>query len=87
SLVRARPVDCRIAGADRMGHPLGVCEASGQQINRALVAAGYARADTPGRDAEGLRDIGLQAADLRSDETQARAQRRGLWAGGADTSW
>lgn len=87
NLVRARPVDCRIAGADRMGHPLGVCEASGRQINRALVAAGYARAEAPVRDATGLHDIGLQVVDLRSDETEARAQRRGLWAGGTDTSW
>jgi endonuclease YncB( thermonuclease family) len=65
--------DCGLAGQDPMGHNLGVCEASGTQINRALVAAGYARAagDT----------------DLSSDEDQARAHRRGLWAGGASVSW
>jgi endonuclease YncB( thermonuclease family) len=72
-IVRARAVDCRLAGQDPMGHNLGVCEASGTQINRALVAAGYARA---------AGDTGLSG-----DEDQARAHRRGLWAGGTAVSW
>ncbi len=72
-IVRARAVDCRLAGQDPMGHNLGVCEASGTQINRALVAAGYARAEGD--------------AGLSGDEDQARAHRRGLWAGGTTASW
>jgi len=72
-IVRARAVDCRLAGRDGMGHNLGVCEASGRQINRALVAAGYARAEGD--------------AGLSGDEDQARANRRGLWAGGSAVSW
>ncbi|MBS0562335.1 MAG: thermonuclease family protein [Proteobacteria bacterium] len=73
ALVREAPVACELRGADRMGHALAVCEAGGQQINRALVDAGWARADRS--------SPGLEAA-----ETAARSQRRGLWAS-AQNSW
>jgi endonuclease YncB( thermonuclease family) len=96
-LVRAHAVECRLAGHDGMGRPLGVCEASGRQINRALVAAGYARAAAESRPeadplpapraAAGEAPPGLLVVDLRSDEDQARAHRRGLWAAGDAVSW
>ncbi len=73
ALVQQAPVDCQLHGADGMGRALAVCEAGGRQINRALVDAGWARADRS--------SPALQAA-----ETQARNDRRGLWASGQN-SW
>jgi endonuclease YncB( thermonuclease family) len=73
ALVRETPVDCQLHGSDRMGRALAVCEAGGRELNRALVDAGWARADHAGPD--------LQAA-----ETAARSDRRGLWASGQN-SW
>ena len=54
-------------GATRPGSSQGACEAGGAELNQALVAAGFARAD--GGDAA-----------LRAAEGDARAARRGLWA-------
>jgi endonuclease YncB( thermonuclease family) len=69
ALVRDRPVACRLSGRDRAGLAQGVCQANGTEINRALVAAGWARADSPGLDAA---------------EATARAGRLGLWRNGAN---
>lgn len=71
-LVRDRPVACQLSGQDRAGLAQGVCEADGTELNRALVAAGWARADTPGLDAA---------------EATARAGRLGLWRNGANPSF
>jgi len=49
-----------------------VCEAGGTELNRALVAAGWARADIPG---------------LGAVEATARAGRLGLWRNGANPSF
>lgn len=69
SLVREAPmVDCRVHGLDAMGRALAVCDARGTELNRALVASGWARADHD------------QAA-LRTLEAEARAGRRGIWGG------
>lgn len=67
ALVRDRPVSCHLAGRDATGVVQGACEAGGAELNQALVAAGFARAD--GGDAA-----------LRAAEGDARAARRGLWA-------
>ncbi len=72
-LVRETPVDCKLSGADGMGRALAVCEAGGRELNRALVDAGWARADR-------------SSPALREAETQARSERRGLWASG-ENSW
>ena len=45
ALVREAPVACRITGEDGLGRPYGICQASGTELNRAVVAAGWARAD------------------------------------------
>jgi endonuclease YncB( thermonuclease family) len=66
-LVREKPVSCALRGQDSMGRPLGACHAAGTDINRAVIAAGWARADTDG-------------SDLREAERSARAGRLGLWA-------
>ena len=69
-LVRDRRVQCRLSGHDRLGRPYGACDANGTDLSRAIVAAGWARAqpETPG------------LADL---ELRARRQGAGLWAAGA----
>jgi endonuclease YncB( thermonuclease family) len=67
-LVREKPVSCALHGQDRMGRPLGACDAAGTDLNRAQVAAGWARA-------------GTARPDLRQAESSARAERIGLWAG------
>ncbi len=66
-LVRDRRVECRLSGQDRLGRPYGACDANGTDLSRAIVAAGWARAqpETPG------------LADL---ELRARRQGAGLWA-------
>jgi endonuclease YncB( thermonuclease family) len=66
-LVREAPVSCTLHGIDAMGRPLAVCAASGVELNRAVIAAGWARADG-GRP------------ELRQAEAAARTDRRGLWA-------
>lgn len=73
ALVREQPVACRTRGQDDLGRPYGECEASGTDLNRAQVAAGWARADKA-------------VPALQSAEAQARAERRGLWALARDAS-
>lgn len=68
-LVRGRRVACRLDGREHAGLVQGVCEAGGAELNRALVAAGWARADTPA---------------LRDTEAAARAEKVGLWRDGAN---
>jgi endonuclease YncB( thermonuclease family) len=71
-LVRERPVSCALRGQDGTGRPLGVCDAAGTDLNRAMIAAGWGRAST-------------ERADLHAAESSARARRIGLWADtGAD---
>ena len=69
SLVRGHDVTCRLVGRDREGFPRAVCSAAGQELNRAQVAAGWARAraDMPG---------------LAPEEAAARTAGRGLWRAG-----
>jgi endonuclease YncB( thermonuclease family) len=64
ALIGGHGVDCRIDGHDRLGRPLGVCQASGVELNQALVHVGWAHAIT---------------ASLRASENDARQARRGLW--------
>lgn len=66
-LVSHGPVECRLAGSDDHGRPLGTCRSGGVEINSAVVESGWAVAD-PGQPA------------LDRAERSAQAQRRGLWA-------
>lgn len=66
-LVRQKPVSCALHGQDPMGRPLGICDAGGTDLNRTLVAAGWARA-------------GSALPGLRQAESDARADRAGVWA-------
>ncbi len=69
-LVRGRAILCHIAGRDVSGLTQGMCEAGDTDINRRLVADGWARAraDTPA---------------FTPEENRARSDQRGLWRGGA----
>ena len=73
ALVRETPVECLLHGADGMGRAMAVCEAGGRELNRAMVDAGWARADR-------------SSPALEAAEAAARDDRRGLWASGVN-SW
>jgi endonuclease YncB( thermonuclease family) len=68
-MVRGHKVICRISARDANGVPEAFCEANSVQLNRALVAGGFAhaRADAP---------------VFGSEEALARAETRGLWRAG-----
>lgn len=68
SLVLDEAVVCRVQGRDRHGRALATCRAGEVELNAALVAAGWARAET---------------ASLAVHEAEARQQGRGLWGPGA----
>jgi endonuclease YncB( thermonuclease family) len=69
ALVRGHAVACRLDGRDSAGFPQGNCEAAGVSLNRAVVASGWARADS-------------HASDLAAEEASARAQHLGIWRAG-----
>ncbi len=73
ALVRERNITCEMRDTDALGRPLAICSAGGTELNRALVAGGWARVD----GAAGLPSS--QAEDLRNAEKLARAEHRGLW--------
>ncbi len=73
AMVREASVACSLHGHDQVGRALAVCQASGTELNQAVIAAGWARADR------------TQPA-LENDETAARTARRGLW-GAQGVSW
>ncbi len=67
-IIRDAAVHCTLNGGGEGGRPLASCSAVGREINLAMVANGWARAE-PGM------------AALSDAERSARAGRRGLWAG------
>lgn len=69
ALVRGHSVACRLDGRDDAGFPQGHCEAGGVSLNRAVVSAGWARADA-------------HAPDLAGEEAGAKALRLGIWRAG-----
>jgi endonuclease YncB( thermonuclease family) len=74
SLVRDRPVACRLLGRDSSGLARARCDAAGVDLNRAQVTAGWARAR---RDAPAL----------LAEEALARDARRGIWQQGTAPSF
>ncbi len=67
-IIRGAAVDCALNGAGDGGRALALCSAGGREINLAMVADGWARAE-PG------------IAALTDAERAAKAGRKGLWAG------
>ena len=74
AMVRELPVACQVTGKDALGRPFAVCEASGTELNWAVIAAGWARADD-------------RQPTLRQAEAAARAQHRGVWGSARGTGW
>lgn len=66
SLMRNRDVTCELSGRDAAGIIRGLCRAGDTDLNRGLIAAGWARATA-------------DLAGFHEDERAARAARRGLW--------
>ena len=60
-------VVCRVTGMDGLGRPFAICQVDGTELNRAVIAAGWARADTA-------------EPELQHAEQAARAEHRGVWA-------
>ena len=58
-------VRCRISGQDRYGRQLGHCRAGKTDLNRTMVAQGWA----------------VAYGDYRQEQRAARRARRGLWSG------
>jgi endonuclease YncB( thermonuclease family) len=73
ALVRDHAVVCRLDGRDDAGFPQGICEAGNVNINRAVVAGGWARTDD-------------HASELGMDEAGARAMHLGIWRAGTATA-
>jgi endonuclease YncB( thermonuclease family) len=72
-LVAGHNVSCRLLAHDEGERTLAICEADGRGLNQAQVIGGWARARAE--------KPGLAGPRLDSDETEARARHRGLWAG------
>lgn len=68
-LVEGRALECRLAGEDAMGRAYADCAADGNDLDRAQVAAGWARAQP-------------SAGPLPAAQDTAKARRLGVWAGG-----
>lgn len=66
ALIGDRPVECRLSGRDNMGRPVGRCAAGGVDLNRAVIAIGWAHATS-------------NAEELAAAERSARAHHLGLW--------
>lgn len=68
ALIGGRPVECTGWERDRYGRFLGSCSAGSTDLNRALVAKGWA----------------IAYGDFEAEEALAREERAGLWAGEFD---
>ena len=70
AIVRGRDLACRLVGRDERGFVQADCLAGPTDVNRAIVAAGWARVSP---------EDSAAAARLRQDEQSARTARLGLW--------
>jgi endonuclease YncB( thermonuclease family) len=68
-LVSGKPVTCTSTGLDRYGRTVARCTAGGIDLNRAMVATGYALA------------YRRYSTDYVSAEQSARVAKRGIWSG------
>ncbi len=78
-LVRGHSVECQLDGRDASGFTQALCESGGRALNRALVLAGWARA-------QANRPAG-SAVSYGSEEADARLERRGFWRDGQGPSF
>ncbi len=73
-LVRGHAVACQLNGRDQAGFTQAICESGGTALNRALVLAGWARAQSS-------RAAG-STVSFGPEESDARLERRGFWRDG-----
>ena len=66
-LAHGRGITCELSGRDASGFPQGLCRAGDVDLNRGIVAAGWAHANQ-------------EIDDLKHEEDRARTTRRGIWA-------
>jgi endonuclease YncB( thermonuclease family) len=69
TLVNGKEVHCASMGSDQYGRMLGRCSVGGRDLNRVMVAAGYALA------------YRRYSMDYISAEASAKAAKRGIWSG------
>ena len=74
-LLKVEPVACRKTGEDRFGRTLGRCQAGQRDINREMVARGWAYA------------FRRYSTELVADEDRARRSKAGLWKGDSQPPW
>ncbi|WP_120717344.1 thermonuclease family protein [Tsuneonella amylolytica] len=67
SMIEGKTVVCRGRGFDQFGRTVAVCEAGGVELNRALIAYGWATA------------FQAYSQDYLADETRAKTARLGIW--------
>lgn len=67
ALVAGQQVVCRGKGSDDYGRTIAVCEAGGLELNRTMVAQGWATA------------FRAYSSDYIADEMRAKAARLGIW--------
>lgn len=67
-LAHGHDISCQLSGRDASGFPQGMCRAGDMDLNRGIVAAGWAHAS-----------IDIDA--LKLSESSARTAKRGIWAG------
>jgi endonuclease YncB( thermonuclease family) len=67
SMVEGQTVSCRARGRDAYGRAVSVCSAGGIELNRTMVAQGWATA------------FRAYAQDYVADEVRAKAARVGIW--------
>ncbi|MGX7953567.1 thermonuclease family protein [Tsuneonella sp. HG249] len=67
SMIEGQTVACRARGRDSYGRSVAVCHVGASELNRSMVATGWATA---------FREY---ASDYIADETRAKADRLGIW--------
>ncbi len=74
-IIGTDPVRCRIISTDRYGRNVAICHAGGRDVAEEMVRAGFATViDQRGSD-----------NPYRATQAEARADKRGMWAGTFDT--
>jgi endonuclease YncB( thermonuclease family) len=74
-IIATNPVECRTVSIDRFGRNIATCHAGGRDLAEEMVRAGFATA----MERRGFTN------PYESAQTQARAERRGIWAGTFET--